>query len=81
MISKDFKIDFKKKKIYHNPHGSDKIYSLNTFYSYLQNVFDEPEFMEYEIPIEALSKTKYLLINNWKVDKKSRQFLKGGSLT
>lgn len=39
--------------IIHNSKGSKKIYSLNAFYSYLQDLFDEPKYMKYEIPIEA----------------------------
>lgn len=75
--------------IMHNPNGSKKIYTLNELYSYLQDVFDEPEFMKYEIPIEAKqgagrhptdSQKQYSLINHWNIDKKSLKYLKGGAL-
>ena len=90
MINKDFKIDFKKKKISHNPSGSKTVYSINELYSFIQNIFDEPENMKYEIPIVAKSqpkadpplaeKTEFKLINGWSIDKKSLKYLKGNIL-
>lgn len=80
MIDKDFKIDFENKKIYYNPEGSGKVYSVNELYSYLQDTFDEPANMRYDIPIQAKSKTKYLLINGWTIDEEGLKHLKDGSL-
>lgn len=80
MISKDFKIDFKNKRIYHNPRGGSKNYTVNELYSFLQDTFDEPENMMYEIPIAALSKTEFKLVNGWTIDKKSRKYLTGGDI-
>lgn len=77
MIAKDFKLDFDKKKIYYNSKGSGRVYSVNELYSYLQDVFDEPENMSYQMPISAKSKTKYFLINGWTIDKESLKFVKG----
>ena len=80
MITDDFKIDFENKKIYYNPNGSGEIYTVNELYSYLQDTFDEPINMRYEIPIKAKSKTKYLLINGWSIDDNAAAHLKGGTL-
>jgi len=77
MIGDDFKIDFESKKIYHIKRGVGKIYTANELYSYLQDVFDEPDKMEYEIPIKALSSTQYSLINGWTIDKESLKYIKG----
>ncbi len=80
MIEKDFLIDTKKKKITHNPKGTKKIYTLNELYSYLQDLFDEADKMEYEIPILADSEKKYMLINDWSINKTSLKYLKDGTL-
>lgn len=81
MISKDFKIDFVEKRIYHNPKGSKKIYTVNELYSYLQDTFDEPETMDDDIPILAKSKTEYLLINGWIMDENSLPYLAEGNIS
>lgn len=80
MISNDFKIDFENKIISYNPSGSGKIYTINELYSFLQDTFDEPQNMRYDIPIKAKSKTKYLLINGWTIDEEGMKHLKGGTL-
>lgn len=68
MISKDFKIDFIKKRIYSNPKVSKKIYKLNEPYSFLQDTFDELENTNYEVPMSAQSSTQYFPINGWTID-------------
>lgn len=80
MITKDFKIDFANKIISYNPEGSGAVYTVNELYSYLQDTFDEPANMRYDIPIQAKSKTKYFLINGWTIDEEAMNHLKGGSL-
>lgn len=80
MIAKDFKIDFINKRISYNKKGSGAVYTVNELYSYLQDLFDEPENMKYEIPIEAKSKTECFLINGWTIDKEARKHLKEGTL-
>ena len=80
MISKDFKIDFVEKLIYYNPKGSKKNYSVNELYSYLQDTFDEPDAMDDDIPIKAISKTKYILVNGWTIDDEGLKHLQDSSL-
>ncbi len=77
MIAKDFKIDFEGKRIYRNPKGGKKVYTLREFYSFLQDIFDEAEMMRYDIPIVARSKTKFSFINGWAIDEKCLKYLEG----
>lgn len=88
MINEDFKIDFKTRRIAYRPpirqaqgkKGSGTVYTVSELYSFLQDTFDEPENMKYEVPIEAKSKTKYFLINGWSIDEEGRKHLKEGKL-
>lgn len=81
MISKDFKIDFVGKRIYHNPKGSKKIYTVNELYSFLQDRFDELDTMDDDIPIQAKSKTEYVLINGWVMDENVLSYLSEGNIS
>lgn len=74
-----FSIDFINKKIVYVP--SKGTYTAKNLYSFLQDVFDEPENMKYDIPIIAKSKTEFALINGWKIDPKSLKRLNGGVIT
>lgn len=76
MIQNDFKIDFEKKKITYIGKNK-KVYSANELYSLLQDTFDEPENMKYDIPIVAKSKTDFRLINGWTIDKESLKNIEG----
>lgn len=76
MINQDFKLDFIHKTITHQGEGKN-IYSLVELYSYLQDVFDEPENMEHAIPILAKSKTEFTLVNGWTMDARSREYVQG----
>ena len=80
MINKDFKIDFINKNISYITKGRSKTYSVKEFYSFIQDVFDEPQNMKYDIPIEAISKTEFKLINGWNMEEKAKKQLKGGTL-
>jgi len=80
MIEKDFEINFKSKKISLKPNRRGPDYSVGELYSFLMDIFDEPENMKYDIPIEATGKGKFRLINGWTIDEKARKHLKGGSL-
>lgn len=80
MISNDFILDFKKKQISHNQQGSETVYTLQELYSFIQDIFDEPKYMKYDIPIVANSKKEYTLINSWTITKDSLNYLKSGVL-
>ncbi|KKW06036.1 MAG: hypothetical protein UY40_C0004G0020 [candidate division CPR1 bacterium GW2011_GWC1_49_13] len=81
MIEKDFKIDFKSKRISYIPKkGATQDYKVQELYSFLMDTFDEPENMKYDIPMESVSKGKFRLVNGWKIDEKAKKRLKGGTL-
>jgi hypothetical protein len=79
-ISSDFRFNLEDKMIEFRLEGGDQIYTVNELYSFIQDFFDEPEMMRYDIPIKAASRTKYFLINGWKIDLPARKHLKGGLL-
>jgi len=81
MIEKDFKIDFKGKKVSLSPKGSGGDYQVRELYSFLMDKFDEPGTMKYEVPIEAVGKGKFRLVNGWMIEDKALRHLKGGNLT
>lgn len=76
MTKKDLMIDFDKKIIGLNIKG-DKRYDVKELYSILMDLFDEPENMKYEIPIEASEKASFKMVNGWKLDKKAKKQLFG----
>jgi hypothetical protein len=76
MIKNNFKIDFERKNISYVGSG-EKTYGVKELYSFLMDLFDEPENMKYDIPIVAKSETEFKLINGWFVDKKSLKFIEG----
>jgi|GEM_PF-2431566 len=80
MISKDFIIDISTLQITHNPHGTKKAYPVREFYLFLQDLFDEPEYMQLEIPIIAQANGIYALIHGWTIDKAGLRHLTGGIL-
>jgi hypothetical protein len=56
------------------------IYSMNEFYVFLQDYFDEPDRMDDLIPISAQTPTEYTLLNDWFIDDETIKSLFGGSL-
>ncbi len=82
-IQDDFTIDTVDRKItYTTAFVNDRppsIYTVNEFYSYLQDTFDEPGFMQYETPMTAQTPTQYTL-TTWFVDDESMKALYGGSI-
>jgi len=77
MIEKDFKIDFKNKKISLRPKGSGGDYQVRELYSFLMDLLDEPENMKYDVPIKSKSKDEFVLVNGWTIDEKAKKHLKG----
>ena len=72
-MHKDFKIDFERKKI---SYIGKKLYSAKELYSFLMDLFDEPEMMKYDIPMVARSRNEFELINGWTIDEKSLKYIK-----
>lgn len=77
-IGDDFTINTALKTIKHT--SGTTVYSINQFYTYLLDYFDEVSTIRYDIPIEARTPTEYLLLNGWFIDDPSFQFLSGGAL-
>jgi hypothetical protein len=79
-MQKNFIVDPEKKEIKLNSKTKAKTFTVQEFYSYLMDLFDEPEYMRYDVPIEAKSKSEFKIINSWKVDSTILKHLKGGTL-
>lgn len=83
-IQDDFTVDVVDKKItYTTAFVEDRppnIYTVNQLYSFLQDTFDEPNFLQHEIPMSAQTPTQYTLINTWFMDDESMKALYGGSI-
>lgn len=83
-IQDDFNIDVVDRKITYTTSFVDdrppSIYTVNELYSYLQDTFDEPGFMQYTVPMSAQTPTQYTMINGWFIDDESVKALYGGSI-
>lgn len=77
MIQKNFTIDPEKKEIRLKSKKSAETYTVQELYSYLMDIFDEPEFMRYDLPIEATGKDEFKLINGWSIDEEAKKHLIG----
>jgi len=75
----DFSIDYANKIIRHLT-GTD-IYSAQTMYSELQDLFDALNQMDDQVPMSAQTPTQFTMINGWFIDSDSLQYIKTGSLT
>lgn len=75
----DFDIDYDNKIIRHLT-GTD-IYSTQTMYSELQDLFDSLNQMDDQVPMSAQTPTQFTMINGWFIDSASLQYIKTGSLT
>jgi len=83
-IQDDITIDVVNKKITYTGGFTDdrpnSIYTVNALYSFLQDTFDEPGFMQHSIPMTAQTPTQYSLINIWFMDPETMKALYGGSI-
>ncbi len=75
----DFGIDYDNKIIRHLTGTT--IYSTQTMYSELQDLFDALNQMDDQVPMSAQTPTQFTMINGWFVDSASLQYIKTGSLT
>ena len=60
--------------------GTGTRYSVNELYSYLQDLFDNPEYMDDPVPMSARTPTDYQLINQWYITQESFKYLYGGAI-
>ena len=65
-ISDDWTVDLttpNRRRIYHS--SGTTVYSMNEFYRWLMNVFDESTTIDDTIPMTAQTPTAYTLTNGW----------------
>ena len=83
-IQDDFTVDFVDRKITYSTAFVDdrppNIYTMNELYSFLQDLFDEPDQMDDPIPMSAQTPTQYTILYPWFIDDNSVKALYGGSL-
>jgi hypothetical protein len=60
--------------------GKGEVYTVNQLYSWLMDVFDNPEYMDDPVPMSARTPTDYQLINQWFIPYESFKYLKGGAI-
>ncbi len=78
-ISSDFTIDATLKTIKHSLNSN--VYTVDQLYSWLQDYFDELNYLDDQVPMSASTPTEYNLINGWFIDDPSFKFLTGGAIT
>ncbi len=83
-IQDDWTIDVVDLKITYSGGFTDdrptNIYTVNQLYSWLQDTFDEPGYMQYAVPMTAQTPTQYTIVNKWFFDDESMKALYGGSI-
>lgn len=84
-IGDDFRVyPFSKTIRYDVATGSQTVYSVTAFYSYLMDLFDEPAYQSYEAPMKFNTPTSFSMLNGWFLDNgdgsKVLQYLTGGSI-
>lgn len=83
-IQDDWTIDYVDQKITYTggftADRPDSIYTMNEYYSWLQDTFDEPNQMDDPVPMSAQTPTQYTMLYPWFVDNESVKALYGGSL-
>ena len=78
-ISSDWAIDVDLKTINHINGAT--VYTVTQLYSWLQDHFDELNYLSDQIPISASTPTEFNLINGWFIDDLSFKYLSGGAIT
>jgi hypothetical protein len=61
------------------PRGYDAV-AINSIYSTINDIFDEPSYMQYMMPMSAQTSMHYIMINGWCLTKWSYDKLACGSL-
>lgn len=81
MISDDWSINYSAKTITHS--SGTTVYTVQAFYSWLQDTFDELDQLDDPVPMSAQTPTEYSLINGWDfgVAATDVRYLKTGAIT
>jgi len=77
-IGDDWSIDYVNRRITYV--GSGTRYTANELYSWLMDVFDEPEQMDDPIPMTAQTPTDYTLVNGWFINYESFKYIYNGAI-
>lgn len=67
MIQNDFTV-YPYSKVIRHTSSNDTVYTVTAFYSFLQNLFDEPGYMSYQKPIKYNTPSSYTMLNGWFLD-------------
>jgi len=83
ILSGDFTVYYKsennQKRIVYT--GAGTTYTVRQLYSALQDLFDELNQMDDQVPMTAQTPTEFTLVNGWFIDDVSTQYLYGGAIT
>lgn len=74
-----FKAENNQKRIEYS--GAGTTYTVRQLYSALQDLFDDLNQMDDEIPMTAQTPTEFTLVNSWFIDDTSTEYLYGGAIT
>lgn len=77
-IYDDFAVDYINKIVSHD--SGTTVYTVNAFYSWLMDDFDELGQMDDDVPMSAQTPTSYTMINGWYLQNTATQFLEGGAI-
>jgi len=77
-IQDDFSINYGTKVIDHI--SGTTVYTVQDFYTWLQDTFDEATQMDDQVPMAAPTGTSYEMLNGWLLTTDTLKFLKGGSI-
>jgi len=77
-IADDFALDYINKIVYHD--SGTTVYTVNAFYSWLMDDFDELGQMDDDVPMSAQTPTSYTMTNGWYLQETATQFLEGGAI-
>lgn len=77
-VSDDFALDYINKIVYHD--SGTTVYTVNAFYSWLMDDFDELGQMDDDVPMSAQTPTSYTMTNGWYLQEVATQFLEGGAI-
>ena len=82
-IETDFTV-YPNSKVIRHTSANDDVHEMSVFYSWLQNLFDEPGYMSYQKPIKYNTPTSYTMLNGWFLDNGDGsnilEYLTGGSI-
>ena len=79
-IATDIYIDYTLRIVRRANTPSEDTHTVNAFYSYLMDVFDELGQMDDAVPMSAQTPTSYTMINGWVIQEELTHYLYGGAI-